>query len=68
MGHVGRAIAQRLSGFGCRIFGLDPWGDMPPAVSHRDLVGALAESDFVFIEAPLTPATHHLIGPTRLQR
>ena len=66
MGHVGRAIAQRLSGFGCRIFGVDPWGDIPPAVSHRDLVGALAESDFVFIAAPLTPATHHLIGPEAL--
>lgn len=62
MGQLGRAIAQRLSGFGCRILGVDPRADMPSAVSRRDLDRALADSDFVILAAPLTPATHHLIG------
>ena len=62
MGHVGRAIVRRLSGFGCRILGVDPQEDMPPGVTGRDLNGALADSDFVILAAPLTPATHHLIG------
>lgn len=62
MGHVGRAIAQRLSGFGCRILGADPKADMPSGVIGRDLDGALADSDFVILAAPLTPVTHHFIG------
>jgi phosphonate dehydrogenase len=62
MGHVGRAIARRLSGFGCRILGVDPQSDMPSGVVGRDLNSALADSDFVILAAPLTPATHHLIG------
>jgi len=62
MGHVGRAIARRLSGFGCQILGVDPRPDMPPGVTGRDLNGALADSDFVILAAPLTTATHHLIG------
>ncbi len=62
MGHVGQAIAQRLSGFGCRILGVDPKADMPPGVTRRDLAGALSDSDFVILAAPLAPTTHHLIG------
>lgn len=61
MGHVGRAIAQRLSGFGCRILGVDPQADMPSAVTRCDLTDALSDSDFVILAAPLTPMTHHLI-------
>lgn len=62
MGHVGRAIAQRLSGFGCRILGVDPQAHMPPGVAQCNLAGALATSDFVILAAPLTASTHHLIG------
>lgn len=62
MGHVGRAIAQRLSGFGCRILGVDPKADMPSGVTSRDLDGALADSDFVILAAPLTLASQHVIG------
>ena len=62
MGHVGRAIARRLSGFGCRLLGVDPMEDMPPGVTRRDLIGALADSDYVILAAPLTSTTHHLIG------
>ena len=34
MGAVGRAIAQRLAGFGCRILGVDPARDMPAGVTR----------------------------------
>ena len=61
MGQVGRAIAQRLSGFGCHLLGVDPGADMPPGIAGRDLGSALAESDYVMLAAPLSPATHHLI-------
>ncbi len=66
MGQVGRAIAQRLSGFGCHLLGVDPGADMPPGVTGRNLMSALAESDYVMLAAPLTPATHHLIGKAAL--
>jgi phosphonate dehydrogenase len=62
MGLVGCAIARRLSGFGCHIFGVDPRAEMPLGVTSRDLAGALADSDFVIVAAPLNRATYHLIG------
>jgi phosphonate dehydrogenase len=61
MGHVGCAIAQRLSGFGCRLLVVDPRADMPAGVTGHDLDGALADSDFVILAAPLTDATHHIV-------
>lgn len=66
MGQVGRAIAQRLSGFGCTLLGVDPGTDMPQGVTGRDMMTALAESDYVMLAAPLTLATHHLIGKAAL--
>ncbi|MDP2409210.1 MAG: phosphonate dehydrogenase [Pseudolabrys sp.] len=66
MGKVGCAIAQRLSGFGCTLLGVDPGAEMPPGVTGRDLRSALAESDYVVLAAPLTPASHHLIGKAAL--
>ncbi|MFN3659428.1 MAG: NAD(P)-dependent oxidoreductase [Pseudolabrys sp.] len=69
MGHVGRAIAQRLSGFGCRMLGVDPGAAaLPGNVAACDLDEALAASDYVFVAAPLTPATHHLINRNALER
>lgn len=68
MGLVGRAIVQRLSGFGCRILGVDPRANLPPEVTASGLDNALAASDFVFVAAPLTPATHHLLGRAAVAR
>jgi phosphonate dehydrogenase len=62
MGRVGCAIAQRLSGFGCHILGVDPKADMPSDVMGRNLSDALGDSDFVILAAPLSSATHHLIN------
>ena len=68
MGRVGRAVAQRLSGFGCRILGIDPAAEMPAGVTREDLDTALATSDFIILCAPLTPGSHHQIGADALAR
>lgn len=66
LGRVGRAIVERLAGFGCaRILGVDPVAS-PPSVTMVSLHEALARSDFVFVGAPLTPHTRHLIGAAEL--
>ena len=68
MGAVGRGIAARLSGFGCRILGVDPVRDMPDGVTAADLDVALIASDYLILAVPLTPATFHLIGREALKR
>jgi phosphonate dehydrogenase len=66
LGQVGSAIVQRLSGFGCsRILGVDPHAQ-PSGVELVDLETAVGLADFLFVAAPLTPATHHLIGQKQL--
>jgi phosphonate dehydrogenase len=68
MGAVGRAIAARLAGFGCRILGVDPGRDMPDGVTATELNTALAASDYLILAVPLTPATFHLVGRDALKR
>jgi phosphonate dehydrogenase len=68
MGAVGRAIATRLAGFGCRILGVDPGRDMPDGVTATELNTALAASDYLILAVPLTPATFHLFGRDALKR
>jgi phosphonate dehydrogenase len=68
MGAVGRAIAARLAGFGCRILGVDPGKDMPDGVAGTDLDVALTASDYLILAVPLTPATFHLIRREALKR
>ncbi len=68
MGAVGRAIAARLAGFGCRILGVDPGRDMPDGVAATEFNTALTKSDYLILAVPLTPATFHLIGREALKR
>ncbi len=68
LGQVGCAIVQRLGGFGCkRILGVDPaskaLGTVPVSLEV-----ALKEADYLFVAAPLTPATHHLISRAELEQ
>lgn len=71
-GAIARAIAARASGFGMRVIAHDPY--MPDAeitahgatpVSFDDL---LEQADYLVLQAPLTPQTHHLIGEAQLRR
>jgi phosphonate dehydrogenase len=66
LGQVGRAIVARLAGFGCaRIVGVDP---RPSAagVERLSLELALAQAHVVFVAAPLTPESRHLIDAAAL--
>jgi glyoxylate reductase len=56
-GRIGRAVAQRASGFEMDVVMVD-LGD--------DLHDALRRADFVSLHTPLTPETRHLIGADAL--
>lgn len=72
LGRVGRALARRAAGFGMRVLYAsrtrNPIAEAELGVLYRELDGLLAESDHVVISTPLTPQTHHLIGPAELDR
>jgi glyoxylate reductase len=59
LGRIGKAVAQRADGFDMRVVS---------ARSSDQIDGLLAESDFVSLHVPLTPATHHLIDAEALAK
>ncbi len=69
-GEIGRAIANRLSGFGTRVIGLNRSGQMAPGCLGMfpadRLAEAVREGDFVFDTRPLTRATEGTIDETIL--
>ncbi|MET7637670.1 2-hydroxyacid dehydrogenase [Streptomyces sp. NPDC005438] len=74
-GRIGRAIATRAAAFGIRVTAVDdaypgPTGDDPASrVLPTDrLPEVLAESDYLVLACPLTPATTGLIDATALAR
>ena len=70
-GQIGALVARILSGFGCRLLGVDP-AENPDCTAlglrYTDLPALLAESDIVTLQCPLTPATHHLIDAAAIAR
>jgi glyoxylate reductase len=70
MGRIGQAVAQRAVGFRMpvRYHTRQPMAtsSFPREWTHRSLRDLLGEADIVTIHAPLTPATHHLIGAREL--
>jgi lactate dehydrogenase-like 2-hydroxyacid dehydrogenase len=73
MGRIGQAIARRASGFDMRIL-YHNRSRLPEADEKR--LGAtwverdalLAQSDFVVVMAPYSPATHHLVGAAEIAK
>jgi phosphonate dehydrogenase len=70
-GLVGRAIAERLTGFGCRLLAYDQ--SVPAALARSlpyvRLTGfeeVIASSDYVVLALPLTAGTRHLIDSKTL--
>ena len=67
VGGIGMQIAQRAHGFGMNVIGVDP-KDIPvnifaPVIMPPDrLDEVLPKADVVFIAAPLTPESEHMIG------
>ena len=73
MGRIGQAIARRAAGFEMRVLyhnrkrvaeGIE---DALKA-SYATLDALLRESDFVVLQVPYTPETHHLIGAHELAK
>jgi D-3-phosphoglycerate dehydrogenase / 2-oxoglutarate reductase len=70
LGAIGRAVARRLHGFGCRILAVEPAPDLAfceeLGVEVRPLEDALPLADVVTLHAALTPQTRHLLGAREL--
>ena len=72
MGRIGRTIARRAQGFEMRVIYHDPVRQ--PADVERRLNATyaskdelLAQADFVILQMPYSPQTHHLIGAAELK-
>ena len=66
-GAVGRAVAERLRGFGMHIWAVTRSGKADASLAERifpaaELDAALRSADYVILAAPETEETHHLIG------
>lgn len=67
MGGIGIQLAQRAHAFGMRVIGVDP-KDLPymlfvdAAYKPDELHQLLPQADVVFMTAPLTPQTDHMLG------
>jgi phosphoglycerate dehydrogenase-like enzyme len=73
LGSIGSEVARRALAFHMRVVAVDPVQTQTPGptvrLSRMDrLADLLAESDFVVIAAPHTPATYKLFRRTQLQR
>jgi len=72
LGHIGQAVAGKLSGWGLRLLATDPFVESERVeklgaslVAFEDL---LAESDCVSLHVPLLPETRHLINKASLRK
>jgi D-3-phosphoglycerate dehydrogenase len=68
-GRVGRAVAERLSGWNTRIIAVDPYVDpavMPSGIELVSLATLLAESDVVSVHITLSKETRNLIGAAEI--
>src|SRR5690606_4745829 len=71
MGRIGQAIARRARGFDMRVLyynrrRVDPAIENELQATYASLDELLQEADYVVLTVPLTPETHHLIGPREL--
>ncbi len=70
LGRIGGAVAKRATGFEMHILYHDlerqPVLERELGLVYADLETLLRESDLISLHTPLTPKTHHLIGPEQL--
>ena len=71
-GRIGRAVAARMSVFGCRLIGHDPYADPADLVATGIEAVSLADlaerSDAVTVHVPLSAETTHLVDTRFLAR
>jgi len=72
LGRIGSLVAERLSGFGARLIGYDPYVTAARAeqigVSLASLDEVMQESDFITIHIPKIPETTGLIGASEFAK
>jgi lactate dehydrogenase-like 2-hydroxyacid dehydrogenase len=73
MGRIGRAIAKRARGFDMRVIyhnrkRLEAAVEREHGLEYRTKDELLAQSDFVVLQLPYSPETHHLIGAAEFKR
>src|SRR5687767_1078810 len=71
MGRIGRAIARRAAGFEMKVLyhnrnRIDPAVEKPLNAAYASKDDLLRQSDFVVLQVPYSPQTHHLIGAREL--
>jgi phosphoglycerate dehydrogenase-like enzyme len=70
LGRIGRAVATRLTGFGCRIVAVESEPDLDFCarleIELATLDEILPEIDVLTLHVPLTAETRHLIGAREL--
>jgi D-3-phosphoglycerate dehydrogenase len=68
-GRIGRRVAELLHAFGAKILVNDRLAmNVPAWCEMSDLDALLQRADVVSLHLPLLPDTHHMIGPTQLNR
>lgn len=68
LGAVGKAIVDRLAGFGCaQILGVDPV-HRDARVRHVDLSEAIAQADYMLLAVPLTNSSRYLVDEALLSK
>lgn len=61
-GRIGRAVAEILRGFGCRMLAYDPYpADSLPQVRYVSLSELYRQSDLITLHLPLTAENRHMI-------
>jgi len=73
MGRIGQAVARRAAGFEMKVIyhnrsRLDPESERRIAATYVSKEQLLEQADFVVLQVPYSPATHHLIGEAELKR
>ena len=71
MGRIGQAIARRAAGFEMKVIyhnrkRVDPGVEEKLGAAYVDKAELLKHSDFMVLQMPYSPETHHLIGAAEL--
>ena len=73
MGRIGQAIAKRAAGFDMKVIyhnrkRVSPEIETRVNAAHMSMDELLAQSDFIILQMPYSPDTHHLIGAAQLAK
>lgn len=67
-GKIGAAVAQRLAGFGCKMYAFDPYPneELAGLAEYVSLDELLARCDVITLHAPATEENFHMLGAREL--